>query len=65
MIKELIQVEINNKIYVPIDDLIEDLEKHLNYEIKDIAEVDKDGYELATKDALTHLSLYKGVRNRR
>lgn len=65
MIKELIQVEINNKIYVPIDDLIEDLEKHLNYEIKDIAEVDKDGYEYATKDALTHLSLYKGARNER
>ena len=58
MIEDLIQVEINNKIYVPIDDLIEDLEKHLNYEIKDITEEDKDGYEWATKDALTHLSLY-------
>lgn len=58
MIKDLIQVEINNKKYVPIDDLIEDLEKHLSYEIKDITEEDKYGYECATNDALTHLSLY-------
>lgn len=60
MIENLIQVKINNKTYLPIDDLIEDLEKHLRYEIKDIPEENKDGYEWATKDALTHLSNYKG-----
>ncbi len=60
MIKDLIQVKINNKTYLPIDDLIEDLERHLSYEIKDIAKEDKYGYECATKDALTHLSFYKG-----
>lgn len=60
MIKDLLQVEINGKKYLPIDDLIEDLEKHLNYEIKDVAKEDKYGYEWATQDALTHLRLYKG-----
>lgn len=60
MIKDLIKVKINDKAYVPIDDLIQDLENHLSYEIKDIAEEDKYGYECATQDALTHLSLYKG-----
>lgn len=60
MIKDLLQVEINGKKYLPIEDLIEDLEKHLTYEIKDVAEENKDGYEWATKDALTHLSIYKG-----
>lgn len=60
MIKDLIQVEINNKIYLPIDDLIEDLRKHLNYEIKDITEEDKDGYEWATNEALAHLDNYRG-----
>lgn len=61
MIKDLIQVKINGKTYVPIDDLIEDLKKHLNNEIKDITEEDKDGYEWATNEALAHLSNYKGV----
>lgn len=60
MIKDLLKVEINGKKYLPIDDLIEDLEKHLNYEFKDMAKKDKYGYECATQDALTHLSLYKG-----
>ncbi len=60
MIKDLIKVKINNKTYLPIDDLIEDLEKHLWYEFKEIPKEDKDGYECATKDALTYLSLYKG-----
>ena len=60
MVKDLIQVEINGKKYLPIDDLIEDLEKHLYYEIKDIPKENKNGYEWATKDALTHLSHYKG-----
>lgn len=63
MIKDLLQVEINGKKYFPIDDLIEDLENHLSYEIKDVAEEDKSGYEWATKDALTHLSLIRGIRN--
>lgn len=61
MIKDLIQVIINGKKYVPIDDLIEDLEKHLNYEIKYMEKEDKYGYECATKDALTYLSQYRGV----
>ena len=60
MIKDLIQVEINGKKYLPIDDLIEDLEKHLYYEIKDIPKENKDGYEWATNEALSHLSNYKG-----
>lgn len=60
MIKDLIKVEINNKKYLPLDDLIEDLENHLNNEIKDITEDDKNGYEWATNEALAHLSLYKG-----
>lgn len=63
MIEELIHVEINGKKYLPIDDLIEDLEKHLNYEIKDIPEKNKAGYEWAIKDALTHLSLYSKKRD--
>ncbi|MBP5597205.1 MAG: hypothetical protein J6Y02_17615 [Pseudobutyrivibrio sp.] len=58
MIKDLLQVKINNKTYVPIDELIEDLEKHLNNEIKDITEEDKNGYEWATHEALSHLSHY-------
>lgn len=60
MIKDLLQVEINDKKYLPIDDLIEDLEKHLNYEFKDMAKADKYGYECATNDALIYLSHYKG-----
>lgn len=58
MIKDLLQVRINGKTYVPIDDLIEDLEKHLNYEFKDMAKEDKYGYECATQDALIHLRNY-------
>lgn len=60
MIKDLLQVKINGKTYVPIDDLIEDLAKHLNYEIKDMTKEDKYGYECATQDVLTYLSQYKG-----
>ena len=44
---------------MPIDDLIEDLEKHLCYEINFIPNENKDGYEWATNDALIHLSNYK------
>lgn len=58
MIKDLIQVIIYGKTFVPIDDLIKDLGKHLYYEIKDIPEEDKDGYEWATYDALIHLRNY-------
>ena len=58
MIKELVQVKINGKTYVPIDDLIEDLEKHLNNEITDVTEEDKYGFELATHEAMSHLSIY-------
>lgn len=58
MIKDLLQVEINGKKYLPIDDLIEDLEKHLNIEMEDIAEEDKYGYECAMHEALSHLSIY-------
>ena len=61
MIKNLVQVEINGKKYLPIDDLIEDLKKHLSYEMKDIPKENKDGYEWATKDALIYLRNYKGV----
>lgn len=59
MIKDLLQVEINGKKYLPIDDLIQDLEKHLYYEINFIENENKDGYEWASKDALTYLSNYK------
>ena len=59
MIKDLLQVEINGKKYLPINDLIQDLEKHLYYEIKDIPKENKDGYEWAINDALTHLGIYK------
>ncbi len=58
MIENLIQVKINNKTYLPVDDLIEDLEKHLNREIKDVAEEDKDGYEGATHETIVYLSHY-------
>ena len=60
MIKDLLQVEINGKKYLPIDDLIQDLEKHLDYESKDIPKENKDGYEWAINDAITHLGIYKG-----
>lgn len=58
MIKNLIQVEINGKKYLPLKELIEDLENHLDNEFKDVAEEDKDGYEWAINDALTHLCNY-------
>lgn len=61
MIKDLLQVEINGKKYLPLDDLIEDLEKHLNYELKDMAKEDKYGYECAKQDALNHLSFIRGI----
>ena len=58
MIKDLINVKINNKTYVPIDDLIEDLENHLNNEISDVEEEDKHGFELGTHETIVHLSHY-------
>jgi len=58
MIKDLIKI--NDKTYLPVEDLIEDLEKHLDYEIKDVPKDYKDGYEWATHDTLTYLSQYKG-----
>lgn len=58
MIEELIHVEINNKKYLPIDDLIEDLSKHLSTEIKYLAEEDKDGFEIAIHETIVYLRHY-------
>lgn len=57
------QVIIEGKIYVPLQDIIEDIQKHLDFEKEDIDFDDVYGYEIAEQEVLCHLNMYRKGAN--
>ena len=55
---EMHQVIIDGKLYVPLQDMIDDIQKHLDFEKEDIDFDDVDGYEIAEQEVLCHLNMY-------
>lgn len=58
MIKDLFDVKIDNKKYIPLVETMDDLEKHLTNEMKDVSAEDKHGFELAIHETIVHLNNY-------